>query len=175
MIFNRIQKQEAYKKLSTDVQDFIMSSETTELIENIINEAGLSTSEIKGIADSEILGVLLGLQTLDEAVKNLVQIEKNKLVDFSSLKSKLDNTIFSKLSKIKNTSLQETSVSPSTNSALKDAEVDKTSAEPIKSEPSVDNAATPSENKFEDRKSVVSVPNYSNYDSGKDPYREPIE
>ncbi len=96
MTFTQEQKKEAYKKLSQETQNFIMDSETTELIENYLKETGL-TQEQSVLADSEILYALYGLQTLTEAMSNIAQLSGKNIHSLSKLKTDLDENIFSKI------------------------------------------------------------------------------
>lgn len=100
MIFTKEQKKEAYKKLSPEVQDFIMDPETTEIIDNLLTQVGLN-DEQSILADSEILNAMYGLITLDDALKNISQITNKTEGDLSELKTKLVTNIFTKLDQIK--------------------------------------------------------------------------
>ena len=93
MVFTKEQKKEAYKKLSPEVQDFVMSNETTELIENYLKEADLSEEQSTD-ADSEILYAMYGLQTLSGAIENIAKLSGKNINDLSKLKTDLDNNIF---------------------------------------------------------------------------------
>jgi len=101
MTFTREQKKEAYKKLSPEVQDFVMSNETTELIENYLKEAGLSEEQSID-ADSEILYAMYALQTLSDAINNISKLSSKNISDLSKLKTNLDNNIFKNIFKIMN-------------------------------------------------------------------------
>lgn len=96
MIFSREQRQAAYKKLSLEIQDFIMSNDTTELINDYLKKTSLS-EEQSLTADSEILFAMLGLQTLSEAVSNIAKLVNKNVNDLSKLKTRLENNIFDKI------------------------------------------------------------------------------
>src|SRR3989344_3670927 len=96
MTFPREQRQKAYKKLAPEIQDFIMSNETTELITNYLKEIGL-TPEQENLADSEILYAMFDLQTLSNAIENIAKISNKNINDLSKLKDNLKSNIFSKI------------------------------------------------------------------------------
>src|SRR3989344_4987671 len=98
MVFTLSQKKTAYKKLSKDVQDFIMDSETTDLIEKYLVEVGLS-AEQSDSADTEILNAMYGLQTFSEAMANIAKLSNKKVEELSKLRTNLENNIFSKIPK----------------------------------------------------------------------------
>src|SRR3989344_2518608 len=98
MVFTLSQKKTAYKKLSKDVQDFIMDSETTDLIEKYLVEVGLS-AEQPDSADTEILNAMYGLQTFSEAMANIAKLSNKKVEELSKLRADLENNIFSKIPK----------------------------------------------------------------------------
>jgi hypothetical protein len=177
MPFNKQQIRDVSAKLTEEVRDFVTSFEVSDLIENYINETSEISKDNQELADSEVLWSLLGLQTLDSAINNIAQKENKLPTDFSALKSNLENSVFSKLSKIKTSSqeINSSPLEPLENPVPADIDANKGTPQTTEAETSVTNVVPPEENKFEDRKSAVSVPNYSNYDSGKDPYREPIE
>ena len=108
MIFTREQRNTAYKKLSPEVQDFIMDNETTELIGHYLIEAGLSEDQLDS-ADSEILYALFGLQTLAETIANIAKFSNKNVNDLSKLKNNLENNIFSKIQSGKSINAQEIS------------------------------------------------------------------
>ncbi len=96
MIYTKTQTREAYKKLSPEVQSFIMDNETTDLISNYINQSGL-VGDQANLADSEILYAMYGLQTLAIAIENISKISGKSMSDLSKLKTNLENNIFSKI------------------------------------------------------------------------------
>ena len=95
MTFTREQRQAAYKKLPIEVQEFIMSNETSDVIANYLKEVGLSDDQAN-FADGEIFNSLLGLQTLDASINNIIQLTGKRIEELSNLKSKLQENIFSK-------------------------------------------------------------------------------
>jgi hypothetical protein len=96
MTFTREQKKEAYKKLSPEVQDFIMDNETTEIIGSFLKESGLSDEQFD-YADSEILYAMFGLQTLTVAIDNIAKLSNKNRDELSGLKENLENSIFDKI------------------------------------------------------------------------------
>lgn len=96
MKFTKEQKLKAYKNLSLDVQNFITYSETTELIETNLSDAGLNEDQAES-ADSEILYAMYGLQTLHEAIENIAKITNKKAGDLTKLESELQKNIFDKI------------------------------------------------------------------------------
>lgn len=96
MKFTKEQKRLAYRKLPTEVQNFIMDPESSEIILNHLKETGLSP-ELSDSADSEILYATYGLQTLDDAIANIAKLSNKNMNDFSKLKVNLENNIFSKI------------------------------------------------------------------------------
>ena len=99
MKFTREQKQSAYRKLSSEMQSFVMDNDTTEIIGNFLKESGLS-EEQENLADSEIFYALLGLQTLSAAIENIAKLSNKNIADLSGLKEKLDSQIFNELAKL---------------------------------------------------------------------------
>lgn len=93
MLYTKEQKKEAYKKLSPEIQDFIMSSETTELINKYLNEIELSDDQNE-LADSQILYAMIGLQSLDQAISNIATLSNRSVETLSQLKSNLQNEVF---------------------------------------------------------------------------------
>ncbi|MHB1330639.1 MAG: hypothetical protein ACYCY6_01590 [Minisyncoccota bacterium] len=100
MSFSRTQQQEAYKKLPSDTQDFIMLNETTDNINLLLRDSGLEKSTLQK-ADSEILFAMTGLQNLDAAIENISKISNKTPADYLDLKSKLKDQVFNKLDKLK--------------------------------------------------------------------------
>ena len=163
----------AYDKLSFEVKDFIMSAETTDFIQQSINEAGLSSEISRSAADGEIFSALLGLQNLNDAINNIAKTESKSPADLASFQTSLEKRIFEKLYKIKGISKEEATAinnidTQTVTNAVQSNQINNSVPPPPTSQ-------LPKENNLEDRKSVISVPNYSDYESGKDPYREPIE
>jgi len=90
------QKREAYKRLTPEVRDFIMSNETNRIIDIYLNEVGLSEEQMIS-ADGEILWVMLNLQTLSDAITNIAKLTGKSELDLSDLKNNLQSNIFDKI------------------------------------------------------------------------------
>lgn len=169
MPFTREQKKEAYKKLPPEAQDFVMSNETTELIENLLKEAGLS-EEQNVSADTEILYALYGLQPLAVAIANIANLSNKNVDDFSKLKSNLENNIFNKIPKNteQNIEVEEKPVQNNIGEDFEQIILNQAKAmQPARSAP--ENLPT-GEQKQEEKPKVV-----HNYTGESDPYREPLE
>ncbi len=106
MTFTRTQKQTAFKKLSSEIQDIILSTETTELISQYLKDSNLSEDHID-LAETEILNSMCGLQTLSEAISNISKLTGKNTNDFSKLKSNLEDNIFSKIISGNNRPIQD--------------------------------------------------------------------
>jgi hypothetical protein len=91
--FTPQQIREQYHKLPPEVQDFIMSNETTDMIAAILEESNL-TPEQSEEADTEILYAMYGLQSQETTVNNIVKISGKTLEDLGSLKPRLEDKIF---------------------------------------------------------------------------------
>ena len=100
MAFNREQQQTAYKKLSPDVQDFVLSPETSAIISGALKRLNLNP-EIVNQADSEILWAMTGLQTIEVAVESINKISGKSINELASLKSELKTAIFDKIDALK--------------------------------------------------------------------------
>lgn len=100
MSFTPEQKKQAYKKLSPEVKDFVMSNETTDLISNYLEKYDL-TEDQKNTADSEILYLMLGLQTLDQSINNIAKYCNKNPSDFDDLKTNVQNGILDEIEKLK--------------------------------------------------------------------------
>jgi hypothetical protein len=191
MSFSREQKQEAYKKLTSEVQDFIMSSETTELIDNYLKEVTLSETQSND-ADSEILFAMYGLQTLPEAIQNIAKLSNKNVSDLSKLQKNLEENIFSKINLSKLASDQEEKLTKVYKSNPLGKSFEETILNQAKgmmparhaSQGDAGGPARPADEdmrnevrstSYEEREKnnkPVSVPNYS---KGNDPYREPLQ
>lgn len=188
MKFSRSQKKEAYKKLQDEVKDFVMDNETTELIDNLLVETGLSEEE-RDLADTEVFNSMLELQDLDTTIKNIAEITKKDGVEFENLKANLQEKIFGEIEKIKrengykqNTITEE---KPSNNIGNSFEQIILNQAiamQPAREEGERERGTSneirdtiknkiPENLPIEDFKSESSTPHYS----GNDPYREPIE
>src|SRR3990167_5834827 len=95
MFYTKEQKQSAYKKLPPEIQDLVMSNETTELVTNALKEVGLS-EEQQNLADSEILYTFFCLQSLDDTINNISKISGKNTNDLSKLKSTIQDNILDK-------------------------------------------------------------------------------
>lgn len=188
MPFTSTQKKEAYKKLQDEVKDFVMDNETTELIDNLLVEAGLSEEE-RDLADTEIFNSMLELQGLESVIKNIAEITKKDGAEFENLKVNLQEKIFGEIEKIKretgykqNTVIQE---KPSNNIGNSFEQIILNQAiamQPAREEGEGGRGTSneirdttrnqvPENLPTEDFKPESSTPNYS----GNDPYREPVE
>src|SRR6185312_6583011 len=96
MTFTLSQRREASKRLPPNVQDFIISNEVTDLTSQLLQSTGLSEEQTI-LADSEILCALVGLQTLDTAIKNIATATQKPEGSLSKLKSDLWENIFKKI------------------------------------------------------------------------------
>jgi hypothetical protein len=123
-MFTREQKRSAYKKLPVEVQDFIMSNETTELITNYLNGAGL-TEEQSILADSEILFAMFGLQTLTDAINNIAKTNNKQIENFLKLKDDLEKNIFREIDGYKNTSTSTPNETQEIKKGIRESKSDK--------------------------------------------------
>lgn len=172
MTFSRKQKIEAYKKLPPEVQDFVMSNETTELIENYLKETGLSEDQSIS-ADSEILYAMYGLQTLSEAVENIAKLSGKNINDLVKLKKDLDNNILKNIPQEKSTnnigqSFEDIILNQAR--AMQPARLAGESGR-VTSHEVRDTNKVPENLPTEQEKSKV----IHNYIGDKDPYREPLQ
>lgn len=100
MKFTALQKKEAYKKLPLEVQDFIMSSETNELIEKLLKNLNLNEEE-EILADLEILYAMYDLQSISDTINNISKITNRDISELLEFKEKLYQNIFREIEKIK--------------------------------------------------------------------------
>ena len=157
-----------------------MSNETSEIIQNIIVENNV---EKKDLADSEILYFMLGLQTLDTAIRKIAEENNKRIEDLSQLKKDLLKKIFSKNNELGITS-QETGdirtsdlktgsqIGPPTNlPMIEEGEVAHTvpHVEIKPTQAPVPKIITPT------RPSGFAPPQHNRYPGSKDPYREPLQ
>jgi len=96
MSFTLQQRKDAYSKLSPEMQDFVMASETTEFISKILASYGLNEDE-SNTADSEILYALLKLQDLSSSIQNISSQTGRSVESLSGLKANLQKNIFDKI------------------------------------------------------------------------------
>lgn len=189
MAFTKEQKQMAYKKLSSEAQNFVMSSETDEKIDEFLSKLRLG-NEQKDEANIEIFYSLLGLQTLPTALEKIEKITNKSSDDLSELREKLESTIFLDLLKAKDSSdvinkPEQQKIESSDNIGnsyeriiLNQARAMQPAREVGSSNQQVASSQSPmEESKIEEKvpkensQPKINVPNYS----GQDPYREPIE
>lgn len=185
MTFTNTQIREAYKKLSPEVQNFIMDNETTDLITNHLGMAGLS-EEQSTLADSEILYAMLGLQTLPDAISNIAKLSNKSLESLHRLKIDLENNIFVKipistLTQSKKEEPEQRSAKPnnigqSFEQIILNQARAMQKAVPPNNLPIETEIETPIQRPIE--REEVPQPNQNhevhNYSSGNDPYREPV-
>lgn len=95
MAYTREQRQEAYRKLPDEVKSLVMDAETTELVTELLNKAGL-TEEQMDLADTEILYSLYCLEPLDTALNNIASACNKSAGEFSDLRKELEEKVFSK-------------------------------------------------------------------------------
>ncbi len=95
MSFSSTQQKEAYKKLPPHIQDLAMSNETTDLITDFLKSIDLDGDQLNS-ADSEILYALLCLQSLDDAINNIVKSSGKSIHQVSPLKSIIQDNILNK-------------------------------------------------------------------------------
>ena len=190
MFYTKEQKQSAYKKLPPEIQDLVMSNETTELVTNALKEVGLS-EEQQNLADSEILYTFFCLQSLDDTINNISKISGKNTNDLSKLKSTIQDNILDKykidikefIDTNKSKPVAPTSVPeiPPANLPMIEEGEAVHEARPLTPERS-DGGRVPhvqparqdlagSQIKSEPK---VSLPDYR-YEGGKDPYREPLK
>lgn len=174
MVFTREQKKEAYKKLSPEVQDFVMSEETTGMIDDILGEAGLSEEQSID-ADGDIFSSLLGLQTLSEAISNIAELSGKSVNELSELKEKLEEEIFSKITELENSEQKTKKEMPqNTNGVGESFEQiilnQARAMQPARQPREAPQNLPTNSNANEDTKGVI-----HNYTKNEDPYREPIE
>jgi hypothetical protein len=100
MAFTRTQQQEAYKKLPPEAQNFVLSSDTSELITQVFNNSGIG-KVFSTEADSEMLYAMYGLQTLESAVENISKLSGKTASDLSKMLSEFKSKIFDKLNELK--------------------------------------------------------------------------
>jgi hypothetical protein len=174
MVFTREQKKEAYKKLSPEVQDFVMSEETTGMIDGILGEVGLSEEQSID-ADGDIFSSLLGLQTLSEAISNIAELSGKSVNELSELKEKLEEEIFIKITELENSEQKTKKEMPqNTNGVGESFEQiilnQARAMQPARQPGEAPQNLPTNSNANEDTKEVI-----HNYIKNEDPYREPIE
>lgn len=93
MSYTREQKKIAYKKLSDEEKSFIMSSETTDMIEECLKTINL-TGESLDLADLEIMFAMYRLQTLQTSISNIAKLAGKNEDELQYLKDQLQSNIF---------------------------------------------------------------------------------
>ncbi len=178
MTFTREQKKQAYEKLSPEVQDFVMSNETTELIGKLLRESGLSEDE-EISADSEILYSLYGLQPLSIAIENIAKLSNRNLDNLSNLKMKLEDNVFGKIPQQKEAdgvSVQKSTQQPTIPQPPK-PEQPRSRIAPVGFEEAILNQVRAMRVATPPPSNLPTAPehNVHDYKQGADPYREPTE
>lgn len=193
MSFTNQQLKEANKRLSPEVQDFVMDNETTDLIAEYLKKINLS-EEQENSADSEVLYAMYGLQSLDQAIANIAELSGKQVSELRGLKSDLEENIFNKIKSLGESNLATNSVvenKPKINQsnvgqsfeqiilnqamAMQPARPAGLAGGSMNYESGIMNGKSeppnnlPTEKPVESR-SNIGVPNYG----GSDPYREPI-
>lgn len=87
------QKQKAYKNLPDAVKDFVMSNESSDIVEKNLILAGFNDEQIDE-SDSEIFHAMIGLQSFEDSMMNIAQITGRSPRDLSQLRENLQNEIF---------------------------------------------------------------------------------
>lgn len=205
MSFTHTQRQKAYKELPEEVQDFIMSNETTEFITTVLKESNL-TEEQDDQADSEILYAMLGLQTLDTAIENIARVSGKKVEELDGLKKRFEDEVFSKYPELGKVNQGALKATPQNLPVVEEGEVvhdvqPTTNNQPLttkENQPPTDNRQTTTTEAKEEVEEVPEEPKPapvgkvapssdvskdaealpakpSAYAGGKDPYREPLE
>ncbi len=192
MSYTNAQLKEAGQNLSPEAKDFATSSEVIEMISTHLKNAGLSKGQAED-ADSEILYALLGLQTLDDSMKNTASVVKKPVEELNPLKAKLRTDIFDKLTEIerahpkkdageKKPVVQATSLIPEIPPKILPAIEPGEMAHEVERLPTTDNPQPTTEVKAPTTYNLqptvnsepTSTPKHA-YPGGVDPYREPIE
>lgn len=171
MSYTKEQKQSAYKKLPPEIQDLVMSNETTELITNAIKEIGLS-EEQANLADSEILHTLFCLQSLDDTINNIAKLNNGGANDLLKLKSTIQDNILNKykidIKEFIDTNKSE-SIAPTSVPEIPPINLPMVERGEVAHD--VPHVEHPPEIKPEPK---APLPDYR-YPDGKDPYREPLK
>ena len=178
MSYTKEQKQSAYKKLPPEIQDLVMSNETTEFITNALKEVGLS-EEHQNLADSEILYTFFCLQSLDDTINNISKISGKNTNDLSKLKSTIQDNILDKY-KIDTKEFIETNksnpIAPTSVPEIPPANLPMVEeGEVAHTVPHVEQPVTTTNSpQIKPEQTKVPLPDYR-YPNGKDPYREPLQ
>lgn len=178
-MFNIEQKRNAFKKLSSEEKDFVMSENTTNTIEGILNQSGFN-NEQSDMAHSEIFNALLNLQSLSQAIEKIALITGKQTDGLIKLQQDLEQNIFKDIQKInrgeKNTEkvrddqLSQANISTTLKTRTRMAPVGFEEA--ILNQARAMRTAIPPENLPTQNAEPHKIHNYT---SGADPYREPTE
>jgi hypothetical protein len=176
MIFTTKQRKEAYQRLRPEAQELIMSNETTESISELLKDAGLSEKQMME-ADTEMLCVMLGLQSLAVGIEKIAQLSGKAPSDFTLLQKYLENNILNKY-KVPDNTITEM---PSANLPMIESgetvhdvpHVEPPATAPMAPAPIPPASPQPEAKVPEPAKSSF-VPPKSDYPGGQDPYREPL-
>ena len=169
MSFTLEQRKEAYRKLPPEVQDFIMSNDTTELITQLLGNAGLSGQQADS-ADSEVLYLMHGLQSLSDTMRNIAKTSGKDESAFAQLKTELNNKLLSKIPKgNENKGGQPNIVEPKSEPQVKPYDsFEQTILRQAMAMKPIQSAGT---NTVSPQKPIETKQNVTS----NDPYREPIE
>jgi hypothetical protein len=177
MTFTSKERKSAYQLLRPEAQELIMSNETTESISELLKDAGLS-EEQRIEADTEMLCVMLGLQSLTVGIEKISQMSEKAPSDFIFLQKYLENNILNKYEIIENVP-EETGhanlpmVEPG-EVAHDVPHVEQPLNAPVSSAPAAPPLSPPPEVTKAEPSKPAFVPPKSHYSSGQDPYREPL-
>lgn len=188
MIFTKEQKKSAYRKLQPEVQNFVLSNEVIESIENVSKKNQLSADQ-EDLLDSAVYEKLLGLKTNEELSSELITLLQAAPDKIAEIMKDLESNIFSELKKI------ESSVNSSPNSneeptkkevtLVEDAKgnsdniipstiVSSTTKESRQFEPQTATPQTTLEQKIANQSNPELSAMVKKHYPGQDPYREPI-
>ncbi|MFZ2484610.1 MAG: hypothetical protein WAX80_01100 [Minisyncoccia bacterium] len=179
MTFAPQQIRESYKRLPPEIQDLIMSNETTELVAKSLREAGLNQDQ-ENLADSEILYTMYCLQSLDEAISNITKLSGKDLNSLSKLKSVIQDNILSKYKIDIKEFIEANKLEPVATLSVPEIAPDNLpmveKGEVAHSVPHVEQTTHDSRQTTnqEQPKVQTPLPDYR-YPDSKDPYREPLK
>jgi len=156
-----------------------MSLEITEIVGSLLDKVGL-TSEQKNLADSEILSAMLGLQTLESAIKNISQISGKSADELSVLQKELQERVFDVFEKMR--SMIEIEKTPPEQKIKSSAETlpeippeDLPTVTPGETAHDVEIKPTTDDQQQTTRTESPKSQTPTYYPQGQDPYREPVE
>jgi hypothetical protein len=161
---NLIIKQQ-FDQLPSEVQRALISFDWKKEVKNISNEL-LLTSEQSIDLETEVLLLIYSFEPQENFYNNLLY----KVGLTADIAEKGFNLVEEKILKPLTSVVEEGAPTPlMTDNTL------TTSHQELVGTPQVEPIINPADQTLEERKKVVSIPDYSKYESGKDPYREPIE